>query len=262
MRGLGAPDSGTVQCKTCDSDPSECGEEAPAILRGSTDPPQNSLGSSTQLSEKQQQQQQLSENAPVPLTPQQVDDISELCMQVILEHEAETASRLSSSPLQSVIGASSVPAGAAEGHDVNSQRTSGSNEDSEERAESRLSAPSNNPGPFAAYEAFTPACAQQQHATTAAGNIEASQDTSVPEQDVELYATRTITALLLAGPTPVRVEDLRRCWMALPMQLRKRNLTTLVLGRAASIAASCFGLQLMSFQVKGPYDPTLITVYH
>ncbi|CDJ46630.1 hypothetical protein, conserved [Eimeria brunetti] len=244
---VGAPDGGSVQNKVPESVPSEGGDEAEGILRGFTEPPDHSVGGSTQ---NHQQQQQRKANAPVLLSPQEVDNISELCLQVILEHETEKACRPSSTLLQTVIHAGSAPLGAPRCQ-VNNQLSGGSREVSEEGAGSNVNPSSDKPGSFAPYEAFTPACTQQLQATSAAGRGEASQDPSVPEQDLDLYATRTISVLLLAGQSPVRIEDLRRSWMALPMQLRKRNFTWQVLGRAAAIATSCFGLQLLSFQVKG-----------
>lgn len=177
--GVGAPDSGSLQSKTCvESSLSEVGEGTEGVLRGSTEPPHQFVGSSTtQIAH----QQQMSARAPLLLTPREVEDISELCLQVIVEHEAEKASISSPAPLQRPTNANSVPA-ATTGSHGNGQIPSGSQADLGEGTERSLSHPSSNPGPFAAYEAFTHAAAQQLHATSATDSGEASQDPSVPEQ--------------------------------------------------------------------------------
>lgn len=248
--GLETLDSDSAQSKAYVSDqPSEDREETEGILGGSTDQPQHSLGSLTQQSQ-QQQQQSLSANDPSRRSEQEVEDVVQLCLEVIREHEAETASLSPRALQQSVTHANLFPTEASGCH-TSSKQTSDSYVDLEEGTGSCPSHHSDKPDPFAVYEAFRPEHAQQLHANNVAGSGEATQDPSVPEQDLDLYATRTLTVLLLAGPSPVRVEDLRRCWMALPTQLRKRNFTALVLGRTAAIASSCFGLHLLSFQVKG-----------
>ncbi|CDI82612.1 hypothetical protein, conserved [Eimeria praecox] len=222
--GLETVDSDSAQSKAYVSDqPSEDREETEGILGGSTDQPQHSLGSLTQQSQ-QQQQQSLSANDPSRRSEQEVEDVVQLCLEVIREHEAETASLSPRALQQSVTHANLFPTEASGCH-TSSKQTSDSYVDLEEGTGSCPSHHSDKPDPFAVYEAFRPEHAQQLHANNVAGSGEATQDPSVPEQDLDLYATRTLTVLLLAGPSPVR--------------------------RTAAIASSCFGLHLLSFQVKG-----------
>ncbi|CDJ59748.1 hypothetical protein, conserved [Eimeria maxima] len=252
--GLGVCERGCVQSKTCQSYSPEGGEETEGTSRDPIDTLHRSLDSSAQLTQQQQQQQQqqeqLSVTTQVDLSQKGVEDIAELCMQVILKHEAEVTNSFPSALLKSVINANYV-ATSASGCHVNHLLANGSHADPEDGTESHLSPPCSESAPIAACGEFAPAFIEPLQASSAASNDEAPQDPSVTEQDLDIYTMRTITVLLLAGPYPVRVDDVRRCWMALPVQLRKRNFTALVLGRTAAIAASCFGLQLLSFQVKG-----------
>ncbi|CDJ65324.1 hypothetical protein, conserved [Eimeria necatrix] len=178
----------------------------------------------------------------------EAEAVSERCLQVILEHEEEAASLSPAILLQRLKevqsgrqGDALYPDDYAPADCPHVGQTSTTNEGPQ----------TSQPVDGVAFDVDKTTFRHKPHVESERNRAETQQDSQVQEQDIALYATRTTAILLLSGPSPVRLDDLRRCWMASPMLLRKRNLTALILNRTAGIAASCFGLHLLSFLTKG-----------
>ncbi|KAL8439804.1 hypothetical protein Efla_006819 [Eimeria flavescens] len=207
-----------------------------------------------------QQWQQQPRQPPLHLSAQELQGIAELCRDVVDEHEAELealAAAVSGGLGAPKLEAPSAAAAEVEGFSSSSKRTA---------AESLVRRQLAEPESFAAYAALRPVYFQElrvQREAPADG-----QEAAVPEergrggqkdtdvclvclQDVKAYVQRTLAALLLASPSPVRLDELRKCWQANPQHLRMRNLGALVMSSAAKAAASCFGLELTSFCMRG-----------
>lgn len=189
---------------------------------------------------------------PLVLSTQEVEDIAELCLKVILDHEAEMAAVFSTLSVQcdAECGGQGLPASAeahseASGRPVRRKAAETNAEKYSRRRTGRLE-------PFAAYADVRPAYFQEPHVEIeAGGDVRAAAEATLSEEDLAVYTKRTVAVLLLVGPSPIRVDDMRKCWLATPQHLRKRNFAALVFSRAAKIMAKCFGLELMSFRVRG-----------
>ncbi|KAL8269971.1 hypothetical protein Esti_006105 [Eimeria stiedai] len=81
-------------------------------------------------------------------------------------------------------------------------------------------------------------------AAEAESDLRATMDSALSEADVAVYAKRTVAALLLASPWPLRLEDVRKCWQASPLHSRRRSLAALVLCRLAGISSPAQGSEL------------------
>lgn len=204
--------------------------------------------------------QKSSHKSAVSLSPQELSKVAQLCLQVVLDYEAEAAdlaaAALSGTPTDAVQGPlGALVAGEEASADIDSQGKRKAPLVKLERGGRRRRVDS---GPFAAYAAFRPAHSQQLR--TGDGLLEgneASQGLACSEEELDLYMRRTIVILLAAGNVPLRMEDMRKCWQASPQQLRRRNITAQVLSRTAATMAACFGLHLVSFLFKGSKYITL-----
>ncbi|KAL8448757.1 hypothetical protein Emed_003569 [Eimeria media] len=162
---------------------------------------------------------------PLHLSSQEVADITKLCLGVIEEYEEEKALLASAISSKRRL------------HDSHDSQASA--ESLEDRRGDALSPGGKNARRriegeplFADYAALRPAYFQElrlENADEATGDTRATGDSTLSEEDVALYAKRTVAALLLASPWPLRLEDLRKRWQTTPLHARKRNLTALVL---------------------------------
>lgn len=199
-----------------------------------------------------QERQHSRHGALIHLSPEEVHDIAELCLAEILDYEAEMAAIVFPSLEQSGSqpDGGGVPSRAKDSSGATDRRVrrKAAEVDGERNLRRRL----HGLEPFAAYATVRPAYFQElRRANEAPGDLEVTQDPAFSEQDLAMYTRRTVTVLLLCGPSPMRVDDLRKCWLATPQHIRKRNFAALILSRTARTMACCFGLHMVCFSVRG-----------
>ncbi|OEH79871.1 hypothetical protein cyc_02229 [Cyclospora cayetanensis] len=230
-----------------------------------------------------------SSKSPVSISPEEMESRAELCLQVILEYEAEMSSILPLAEASSVGEFERDPEG-LEGATETTSRAGGGPQQKRRRHNSSegsdLLLAEKGLQRFAAYEDFKPAFAQQTCALSdAPGDGAATQDAALAEeaaqrrrehdmrylgvraheeaatapfpvclpsqQDSSLYTKRSIALLLLAGPSPVRMEDMRRSWMAPPQRLRRRHFAMRILMLLCSCSSS---LPMKGSHGRNPFE--------
>ncbi|KAL8451088.1 hypothetical protein Emag_002896 [Eimeria magna] len=169
---------------------------------------------------------------PLHLSHQEVADVTELCLGVIEDYEEEKAAVASAISSKRRLDDSEAPEeGLEDGLGDRQHKRSAVNSPGDKNARRRTEEESL----FVDYAALRPAYFQELRVASAeaASDMRATVDSTLSEADVAIYAKRTVAALLLASPWPLRLEDVRKRWQATPVHARRRNLTVLVLRRLA-----------------------------